>query len=334
MAGHFDECNESAIYVYKIKIHNNSAQGLVLCTDIQDLLDGKILFHEDTISKKEKSMVKSMLALKILMKPVLMFHKKSKKISKFIKDTISNDEKYYDCELAEDHIHSFWKIKDHKKIKYLQDVFDKDIRKAYVADGHHRIRTNKRLFENHANQFPEHDFTNILSAYFSLDQVKIYDHVKIVKILDELDPNLFIEKISKYAKMKRKKTFQLPSKIHDFVLIINGEIFNVQWRKKTLNKFRRTSSLLDVNIMDKLVFKKILGIPDIRKDNRLVYFSGNSTAKEILDHCLEINNSIAIIQYPLSIKDIMREAKNQKKLPPKSTWFEPKIKSGVIGHKY
>ncbi len=332
-SGLFLENKKPCIYIYQISKGGKFYNGIVNNTSIHDLLEGKILFHENTIKNKEQDMVQSSLERKAMIKPVLLFHKKSKKISNFI-DTILKRKRFYECELEDGTIHAFWQVQETRKIEELRQLFANEISHAYIADGHHRCSITKRLFQNKSDQFKDLNFDSMLSAYFSVDQLEIYDHLKIVSILDTLKPEVFIARLSRFAKIKHVKKFKYPQHKYEFIILMNKEIYQASWKIDVLRKFEKKGELLGPYVMNEVVFKKIFEIEDLQKDDRISYMSGEEPPEKIVKACSKKKNAITICQFPLSIQDIMDTADKGQKLPPKSTWFMPRIKSGVIAQKY
>jgi uncharacterized protein (DUF1015 family) len=330
----FDESDDKAIFIYQIRQEGKTYKGIINNTHIQDLMDGKILFHEDTIADKEQDMVQSSLETRAMVKPVLLFHQHSEKLDRFISTFILENEPCYNVELNNNITNTFWKINDEKKLLKIQELFETEIEHAYIADGHHRCSSTLRLYKHKNEHLKDFHFEALLTAYFSVHDMEVYDHIKVVSILDTLKPEVFMAKLSKYAEIRHIKKFKRPSHKHEFVFMMNGEIYKASWKKSILRKFEKKGQLLDVFMMNEIVFQNILEIEDVRKDSRISYFSGYLNDEVIIEKATQKPNTICILQYPLDIKSIMATADKKINLPPKSTWFEPKIKSGVIAQKY
>lgn len=331
--GMFIPSRSEDIYVYELKKKKKIYHGIVCNTNIEDLIDGKILFHENTLQEKEEDMVENTLERKAMIKPVLLFHKHSKKIDHIIEEVISNEDLFYEVTVEDKYHHKFWKVRRKKDIKDLVEIFGKDIPKAYVADGHHRCKTAMKLY-GYGKKYEEDIFHYLLTAYFSENQLEVYDYVKIVDILDQVDQTYFLDKLANYAKIAKVDQLEFPQSKRYFYLHMQGQSYQGKWKKSTLEKYDEHHENLDPYLTNEIIFRKILKIKDIRKDKRIRFFSGNKKMKAIQKACEENPHSIGIIQYPLSIADIKDIAKTDQNLPPKSTWFEPRIKSGVIAWKY
>lgn len=328
--GMFTNSETEALYIYEIEVGLDSYRGIVNTTEIQDLLDGYILFHEQTIIAKEDDMVETTLTRNARIKPVLLYHKPNTRLKQIIDAFINNNQQLVSFNLKAGQKHSLWKIDDSDLISEIKNVFLFGIKKAYIADGHHRcnasIRLHKKLKQNGSN-----NFNTILTAYFPEDILSVYDHVKMVKILDTIDPEEFITELTEYASVKPSDHFVYPTKKRDFVVILNGKIFKVKWRKQVLKSYDISPEALDVYIMNQIVIKHIFKIDDVRTDDRLSFFSGNISPEKILQKSSENPQSVIICQTPLSLSEIKKFSNKKKNLPPKSTWFEPRIRSGLIG---
>ncbi|WP_235297519.1 DUF1015 family protein [Portibacter marinus] len=332
-AGMFKESTKDSMFIYQIKYLGRKYRGVVNNTEIQELISGKILLHEDTIPDKEQDMVESTLDRKAMIKPVLLFHKKNKKLAKFISNIIDKEPKSYSFELDDGSVHQLWKITEEDQLETLRNIFLFGVRKAYVADGHHRCKTQRRLHKKKPMVFKDTDFSKLLTAYFPEDQVEIYDHVKMVEILDDIKPEVFIAELGEYASVRRITKFAYPSKDREFIILMNGEIYKGKWRKKILKEFEVSPDALDAYIMNQIVFRLIFKIPDLRKDDRISYFSGRESQKSIMRRSTDNPNSICILQKAPTMDDVKKFSNKRRNLPPKSTWFEPRIKSGIIGQK-
>ncbi|GLR18493.1 DUF1015 family protein [Portibacter lacus] len=333
-SGLFEDVDEDAMFVYQIKVKDIKYRGIINNTEIQDLIDGNILLHEDTIPEKEQDMVEDTLERKAMIKPVLLFHKKNKKLNKIINAYIDNEPKFYSFDLDDASTHTLWKISDEDQLEQIRNIFLFGVAKAFVADGHHRCKASKMLYKNKPSQFRDLDFSRMLTAYFSEDQVEIYDHVKMIDILDTIKPEVFIAELSEYASVRLITKFSYPDKKREFAVLLNGEIYKGKWRKKVLKDFEVSPDALDAYIMNQIVFKTIFKIADVRSDKRISFFSGNEKVKSILKRSTDNPNSICILQNSLTLSDVKKFSSKKKNLPPKSTWFEPRIKSGIIAQKY
>lgn len=333
-AGLFTDDDDHAIFVYQVSNGVKYHRGIVLSTDIHELINGNILFHEDTIAAKEQDMVESSLESKAMIKPILLFYEPQKKIDDFIDATIQDQEVHFFCDLDDGTRHTLWKITEESSISYIQQLFDNKISKAYIADGHHRCSATRILYENNSKQFTNFGFSKMLSAYFSINQVEVYDHIKFVSILDTIPAEVFIAKLSKFASIKHIKKFEFPKAAHRFTIHLNEESFSCKWKKSVLKTFKNKGQILDAFISNKIIFNKIFKIDDVRKDNRISFYSGKENPKNIILKCANLENAIGISLFPLSVVDIKNIADLARNLPPKSTWFEPRIKSGVIAQKY
>lgn len=333
-SGLFNDLEVEAMFAYQINTQGRRYKGIINNTEIQDLLDGKILLHEQTMADKEQDMVEATLERKAMIKPVMLFHKKNKKLSKIINQTIDNKAIFYSFELEDGSVHTIWKITDPEKLADIRNVFLFGVRKAFVADGHHRCKASKLLDKNKPAQFKDFDFSNLMTVYFSDDQLEIFDHVKMVKILDQIKPEVFIAELTEFASVRLITKFTYPEKSREFLILMNGEMYKGKWKKKTLKEYEISPDALDNYIMNQIVFRTIFNIPDVRKDNRISFFSGNEYSDSIIQRSKDNPKSICILQSALKLSDVKKFSTKKKNLPPKSTWFEPRIKSGVIAQRF
>jgi uncharacterized protein (DUF1015 family) len=333
-SGLFNELDKEAMFAYQIKTQGRKYRGIVNNTDIQDLVEGKILMHEQTMADKEQDMVEATLERKAMIKPVMLFHKKNKKLSKIINQIIEQKSIFYSFEVEDGSVHTLWKITDQDKLMDIRNIFLFGVRKAFVADGHHRCKASKLLVKNKPMQFRDFDFSKLLTVYFSDEQLEIFDHVKMVDILDQIKPEVFIAELTEFASVRLITKFTYPEKGREFLILMNGEMYKGKWKKKTLKEYEISPDALDNYIMNQIVFRTIFKIPDVRKDNRISFFSGNEHSESIIQRSKDNPMSICILQSPLKLSDVKKFSTKKKNLPPKTTWFEPRIKSGVIAQRY
>ncbi len=333
-SGLFKSISEKCVFIYSISNQSKRYSGLINNTSIQDLIEGKILFHEDTITLKEEDMVNYSLERNAMVKPVLLFHESCSNLNKFIQEMSEKLDSFLEFQLNDGSFHTFWKIDDKLAIHGLQKIFEEEISHAYIADGHHRSSSTLKLYNHFAKQNIHHKFENMLTAYFDQEQMEIFDHIKITSILDTLNPDIFLAKLSDFADIIQIENFQKPLHHFEFILIIENQNYKAAWKKDVIKEFEKKNEKLDTFISNQIIFNHILAIPDVRIDKRISFYSGKESEENILNHCLQIKNSITLCQFPPSVTDIISVADEKRILPPKSTWFEPRIKSGMIAQKY
>jgi uncharacterized protein (DUF1015 family) len=331
--GFFKQTSGNSLYVYAIKSPTIQRLGLLASVDINDYIEGKILKHETTLSTKEQSMINLLLHRRAMIKPILLTYPKSKKIDAFLDKIIKRESLYsIHFDLAnEDHI--IWSINDPKEIELAKSLFA-NIDKVYIADGHHRCSTSAILNDRKDAKKLNLDFSQMLCAFMSFDQVAIYDYNRVVQILNEISPTELIARIAKYCKIKKKNGSFRPQRKHDMSFLINKEWYQLTWRKKVLDQYKNEPVILDATILTDMIFHKILNITSVREDKRIKYIEGTLGEKGIYEACLKREHCVGFGLYPVLMEEFKKLSDLGEVLPPKSTWFEPRMKNGFISQEF
>ncbi len=327
----FDKTAQEAIYIYEIETLHRRFTGLVACSDIEDYYDGNIKKHENTIAAKEQQQMELMISRDAVVKPVLLTYKGVEEIDKMIHRYKSKNDFFYETSfLEEQQTHRFWEVRDGGLIDRFQQLFAEKVKKTYIADGHHRCSTlalmHKRLMKKHG----ESRFNVILSAFFPKDQLEVHDFNRIVQGLNDNSLTTFMVKISQLFDIEILNMPRKPSQKHEIVMFLNREWFKLTWKKEVLDSYKKTPVLLDASMLDEKVMKWILGIEDVRTDNRVKYVEGVKGLEDFRMKTLRHEESVGFCLYPVELNDLIKVADMGKTMPPKSTWFEPRMKNGLI----
>lgn len=327
--GFYGRSKGNFLYVYLIEHENQSRYGIVAATNIKDIQEGKVLKHENTLAEKEQQMLHLILQRKAMIKPVLLAHDQNSELTNIYKKVALSEpcalDIYFEKEKAR---HKLFKIKNEATIQQIIQCFE-SFDNVYVADGHHRISTSLTLHKNKKqNQFKADE---LLTVYFGFDQLTIYDYNRVVSILKEKTPTQLIAKLSKYFNVKVLSKAKKPERKHDICFMINDEAYMLSWKPKYIKEYKATNEVvLDAELLDIFVFGEILKIEDVRQDSRLKYVSGVEGVAGVRKLILKDDYAVGFMLYPVKKSELRRVADAGLTLPPKSTWFEPRIKNGVI----
>lgn len=328
--GFFNQRPREAFYVYEIVTANSSHLGIITAVDIDNVIKGNIRKHENTLAHKEQKMMHLLLQRKAMVKPVLLGHTKCEELEQFMKAEIKNKKTFFTIDFIEKvETHRFWEITQEKKIDELKELFKKHIPKAYIADGHHRCATTTKLYQTKQIKSRKND-RSVLAVFFSFDQLEIYDFNRVIDLFHDVDPTLFGIKLSEYCKIEPLEEAGSPQKKHHFHMYINRQWYRLQWKKKILKKYRNEEVLLDVSLFNHYVLEEILRVPDVREDRRIKYVEGTLGQEAISNLVDKDENFVGFSFFPLKAEEIMTVADLDKTLPPKSSYFEPRIKNGLI----
>ncbi len=332
--GFFSQVPNDAIFLYRYKNSNSAHLGMVCCTKLEDYYSNKILKHEHTLADKEQKMMQLILQRQALIKPVLLTYPAVSKIQKYFKKLRREREITFTIHFQEE-AHDFWAITDRKTIQKIQDLFKEEVKKAYIADGHHRLATCSRLYESqksgNVEAYNEHQ-DYLLSAYFPTSQLDVHDFNRIVRYPDEITLTILMAKLSAKANIQILKKRRKPQKKHELTMYLNREWYSLSWKKSILEKYTTLAESLDVSILNKEILQDILKIEDVRDDERVQYIEGPKGLKKLRDEAGKHHNCVAFSLYPVDISELMRIADSNGVLPPKSTWFEPRMRNGFLVH--
>ncbi|MFZ7131594.1 MAG: DUF1015 domain-containing protein [Eubacteriales bacterium] len=326
---------QSCLYLYRLTMHGRSQTGLVCCSAIDDYLKGVIKKHELTREDKELDRIQHVHFCNANTGPIFLTYPSQKKINVLIQNWIQQHPKLYDF-TSEDKIqHECWKIDDMEVIHILIALFN-NVEHTYIADGHHRtasaVKVGLMRRKSHPDYKGDEEFNYFLSVLFPHDELYIMDYNRVVKDLNGLSQEKFIQRINEvYVVEKIGKNQYQPQTKGTLGMFLNDTWYKLSIRPNQLNGKDSVQSL-DVSILQDEVLTPILGIKDIRSDNRIDFVGGIRGLDALEKRCQEDMN-LAFAMYPTSIEELMKISDENKLMPPKSTWFEPKLRSGLFIHK-
>ena len=320
------------LYIYELTMEGRSQTGLVACTSIDEYINGIIKKHELTREDKEQDRIRHVDICNANTGPIFLAYRTVDKISEII-NKIKKNLPIYDF-TAEDGIkHRAWVIDNEDDINNLVELF-KDVPSLYIADGHHRNASAAKVGLKRRIEMPDYtgdeEFNYYLSVIFPSDQLKILDYNRVVRDLNGMSDEEFITKLSEKFDIKNVSGRAKPEKQYDF-----GMYLNKKWYMLTAKSSIITEDAvkgLDVSILQDNVLIPLLGIGDIRTDKRIDFVGGIRGLGELEKRVDSGEMKVAFAMYPTSIEQLMTIADEDKIMPPKSTWFEPKLRSGLFIH--
>ena len=314
---------------------NKTQYGIVGCASIDDYFNNVIKKHELTRRDKEEDRMKHVRVTNANVEPVFFAYKSVAELDSLIMNYANEHKPEYDF-IANDGVgHQFWVIKEKELIDKIQKLFA-EMPALYVADGHHRTAAaalvGKEKREQHPNYTGEEDFNYFMAVVFPDNQLTIIDYNRVVKDLNGLTPQEFLDKLSEYFDIENKgKNEYKPNKLHNFSMYLDGNWYSLTAKKGTYND-NDPIGVLDVTILSDLVLNNILGIKDLRTDKRIDFVGGIRGLGELKRRVDSGEMAVAFALYPVSMKQLMDIADSGNIMPPKTTWFEPKLRSGLSIH--
>lgn len=330
----FIKDSNPCMYIYRLIMNGRAQTGLVVCTSIDDYLNDVIKKHEHTRAEKELDRINHVDYCNANTGPIFLTYKYEKHIENIIK-TWSDKEPIYNF-IAEDGVgHIVWKIDDLKVINELIYLFN-NVESLYIADGHHRaasaVKVGLKRREENKNFTGNEEFNYFLSVLFQDKDLYVMDYNRVVKDLNNLTQHQFIEKIKEefYVELLNDNVPFKPNKKGEFGMYINNNWYKLMLKEGTYNNEDPVNGL-DVAILQNNLLEPILNIDDPRKSNR-IDFVGGIRGLKYLEERVDSGEAVAFSMYPVSTKELMDIADKGMVMPPKSTWFEPKLRSGLFIH--
>ncbi|MEL6924857.1 MAG: DUF1015 family protein [Bacteroidota bacterium] len=327
----FKKTDREAIYIYQIKSKWRNYLGLVACADIEDYLEGHILKHENTLAPKEQQQMQLLLNRKAMVKPILLTYPDVAYINELLQGYIEKHPPFLKTHFeGEQSEHLFWQLDNESSIQKLQEVFREHIGKSYIADGHHRSSTVALMYQRWKNRGGANPFNRMLCAFFPASQLSIFDYNRIIEGLQEISPTRFMAELSQLCDVEVLAAATKPDAPHQMVLCLDHEWYKLRWKPSVLRKYEHIDPLLDVSLLNEEILKGILQIEDVRTDPRVKYVEGPRGMEVLKNKTFKNEKRMAFLLYPVALGDLMRVADDGKVMPPKSTWFEPRVKNGLL----
>ena len=324
-------------YVYAQTMDGRTQYGLVACAYTGDYWNNVIKKHELTRKDKEDDRMVNVLRNNANLEPVFFAYPENDVVNEVINRVVKSTQPVYDF-VAEDNIgHHFWVIDDDKDVKTITETFAKDIPYTYVADGHHRTAAAARVGKEKESNNPKHtgkeEYNYFLAVHFPDSQLKIMDYNRVVVDLNGNTKEQFLKKLSDNFVVSDEGTeIFRPEKLHEFGMYLDGHWYKMTAKAGTFDD-NDPIGVLDVTILSNLVLDKILDIKDLRTSKRIDFVGGIRGLGELKRRVDSGEMAVAFAMYPVSMQQLFDIADSGKIMPPKTTWFEPKLRSGLIIHK-
>jgi len=330
----FLECEQDALFLCDIQTPTRTHTGVLASVDIEEYLNGHIVRHEETIGSNEMHLTDLLMQRKAMIKPVLLAYKPSGEIEALIKEARQVKPLYEIFFEKEQHRHIYYAITTPGLIARFQRAWIAHMPKAYIADGHHRCSSNALLYKSlEKGGSVAESYRYLLAAFFAFDQVTIHEYNRVVDLPRKMSPAIFIAALSRFCTIKHVTRASKPERAHEMMLYIQREWYRLRWKKKVLKKYEDALVIMDADILNNEILNKLLGIADIRNDSRISYVDGLSGVDGLVDKTGKKSIRAGFYLYPITMDDLVAIADAGLTLPPKSTWFEPRVKNGLISQR-
>jgi len=322
-------------YVYAQTMNERTQYGLVVAASVDEYMTGKIKKHELTRRDKEEDRMKHVRVNNANIEPVFFAYPHRDDIDNIVSEITKNVPEYDFTAKFDGFRHQFWVIDDKKTIEKITGIFAQ-IPFMYIADGHHRSAAAALVGNEKKQHNPNHtgneEYNFFMAVCFPDNQLNIIDYNRVVKDLNNLTDAEFLGKLKENFIVEEKGTeIYKPERLHNFSLYLNGIWYSLTAKPGTYND-NDPIGVLDVTISSNLILDEILGIKDLRSDKRIDFIGGIRGLGELKKRVDSGEMKIALALYPVSMKQLIDIADTGNIMPPKTTWFEPKLRSGLVIH--
>lgn len=327
---------EPHYYIYAQTMDGRTQYGLVGCASIDDYLNGIIRKHELTRPDKEHDRMIHIRVNNANVEPVFFAYPAVKEIDEIVNKIVGKEAPEYDFTADDGFGHHFWVIRDSNTIKKLQKLFEEKVPYTYVADGHHRTAAaalvGKEKREKNPGNKGHEEYNFFLAVHFPDNQLRIIDYNRTLKDLNGLTADQFLGKLQAGFDIKEKgaKIYK-PARLHNFSMYLEGKWYSLTAKKGTYDD-SDPIGVLDVTILTSQVLSPILDIQDLRRSKRIDFVGGIRGLGELKKRVDSGSMKLAFALYPVSMKQLITIADSGNIMPPKTTWFEPKLRSGLVMH--
>jgi len=325
----FTQSKTDSFYIYRQKTPTKTYIGIIGGASTKDYQKGKIKKHEHTLEKREKIFTKYLRFCGFNAEPVLLIHKKSEEINNVIKRNITSIPLH--SFTSNDNLHhDLWEVNNPEEIKHIEHSFSV-IDKIYIADGHHRIASSSLFaLEDETKESTQ----NIMALFMCEENISIFDYNRVVKNTIGISEKDFYTKINeRFNISKTSSSILKPTKKHQFSIYLNKKWSLIELKNEFINKTSIIAQL-DSQIITDYILSPILDIHDLKNDNRIDFFNGTKGLDSLKSKVDSGKFDVAIAMFPISFEEVELIADKGLSMPPKSTWVEPKLRSGLTIYKF
>jgi len=331
------EDEEARFYIYAQTMNGRTQYGIVGAAACEDYLNGIIKKHELTRPDKEEDRMVLTRYLNANIEPVFFSYKAVPEIDEIVNSVVQNTEAEYDFVAEDGFGHHFWVIRDRALNARIELLFETEVPATYVADGHHRTAAAARIGVERKAQNPNHTgdeaYNYFMAVHFPDNQLQIIDYNRVVKDLNGLTEAEFLEKLQDgFVVEKIGAGVYKPRELHEMSMYLDGAWYKMKAKEGTYHD-EDPISVLDVTILSKQVLEPILDIRDLRTSKRIDFVGGIRGLEELQRRVDGGDGKVAFALFPVSMKQLIDIADTGNIMPPKTTWFEPKLRSGLVIHK-
>ena len=333
--GWLQQDKKESYYIYAQTMNGRTQYGFVVGAWVPDYMEGRIKKHELTRRDKEEDRMKHVRCNNANIEPVFFAFPDNAVLDRIIREETAKTPEY-DFIAPDGFGHTLWVIDDEETIKEITSEFD-NIPNLYIADGHHRSAAAALVGAEKASKNPDHtgeeEYNYFMAVAFPASHLKIIDYNRVVRDLNGLSKEEFLGKLSDNFEVENKGIeIYSPVALHNFAMYLDGEWYSLTAKAGTYDD-QDPIGVLDVTVSSNLILRDILGISDLRSDKRIDFVGGIRGLAELKSRVDSGEMAMALALYPVTMEQLMTIADTGNIMPPKTTWFEPKLRSGLIIHK-
>jgi uncharacterized protein (DUF1015 family) len=323
-------------YIYAQTMNGRTQYGIAGCASVDDYLNGVIKKHELTRPDKEQDRMVHVRINNANIEPVFFAYPSVKEIDDIVSEIVSNEKPEYDFVAEDGFGHHFWVVKNAETVRKIERLFAEKVPYTYVADGHHRTAAAALVGKEKRDQNPHHtgneEYNFFLAVHFPDNQLKIIDYNRTIKDLNGLTSEDFLSKVSKGFTVEEKGSeIYKPDRLHNFSMYLEGKWYCLTAKPGTYDD-KDPIGVLDVTILTNQVLSPVLDIQDLRRSKRIDFIGGIRGLGELKKRVDNGEMKVAFALYPVSMDQLITIADSGNIMPPKTTWFEPKLRSGLVIH--
>ncbi|MBN2806651.1 MAG: DUF1015 domain-containing protein [Prolixibacteraceae bacterium] len=327
---------QECLYIYAQTMNGRTQYGLVAAASVDDYLNGVIKKHELTRPDKEEDRMKHVRNTNANVEPVFFAYPAHAELDTLVKNIVETQDPVYDFVAEDGFGHHFWVIDEPATIQKIVSIFQHDVPATYVADGHHRTAAAALVGAEKRKQNPQYtgseEFNYFLAVHFPDNQLQIIDYNRVVKDLNGLSIEQLLDQLKiDFELEKMGPAIYKPDQLHTFSMYLGGNWYKLVAREGRFND-QDPIGVLDVTILSNRILDQILGIRDLRTDQRIDFVGGIRGLGELSKRVDSGEMAVAFALYPVSMKQLIDIADTGNIMPPKTTWFEPKLRSGLVIH--
>jgi len=335
--GWLSEDEEACFYIYAQTMNGRTQYGIVGAASCDDYHNGIIKKHELTRPDKEEDRMVLTRYLNANIEPVFFSYKAVPEIDAIVESIVKDQEAEYDFVAEDGFGHHFWPVKDHGTNQQIEQLFATKVPFTYVADGHHRTAAAARIGLEKKAQNPHHTgneaYNYFMAVHFPDNQLQILDYNRVIRDLNGLNEARLLDKLSmSFAVEKMDSQIYKPARLHEFSMYLDGSWYRLTAHKGTFDD-KDPIGVLDVTILSQQVLGPVFGIQDLRTSTRIDFIGGIRGLGELQKRVDRGEMKVAFALYPVSMQQLIAIADSGNIMPPKTTWFEPKLRSGLVIHK-